>query len=306
MDPDIALASMASLRHGLLTRTDAVVAGLTPRQIERRVLTNRWRRVHRGVYAVAGSPRTVEQDLLAGCMATDGAASHRAGMTLWDVEPDVHRADISVCRTRAPYFEGIVLHRSGDLHPDHLTERRGVPVTNPLRTLADIGAVSPRWCVQRFLEQGLARRLFSGTSVVGVRWELSRQGRSGLGALEWAIDRAGLHLGVVESVLEAAFARLCITYDLPAPELQHEVVVGGRRRRIDAAWPGPMVAVEVDGFASRIDRGRFQDDRTRQNALVQAGWTVIRFTWDDVMRRPHHVATTILKVLGRETHRGGG
>ncbi|OWY60874.1 hypothetical protein B7486_66825 [cyanobacterium TDX16] len=67
-----------------------------------------------------------------------------------------------------------------------------------------------------------------------------------------------------------------------------------------------MVAVEVDGFASRIDRSRFQDDRTRQNALVQAGWTVIRFTWEDVVKRPQLVVTTIRRVLGREAHLGGG
>ena len=32
--------------------------------------------------------------------------------------------------------------------------------------------------------------------------------------------------------------------------------------------------------------------------LVAAGWTVLRFTWDDVVRRPEQVASSILRLLG--------
>jgi very-short-patch-repair endonuclease len=39
------------------------------------------------------------------------------------------------------------------------------------------------------------------------------------------------------------------------------------------------VAVEIDGFAFHHAPDRFQRDRTRQNALVGLGWTVLRFTW---------------------------
>lgn len=85
------------------------------------------------------------------------------------------------------------------------------------------------------------------------------------------------------------------------PVFQHEVVVGGCRRRLDAAWLPQMVAVEVDGFASRVSVDRFQDDRTRQNALVRAGWTVLRFTWADVTRRPEATATTLATVLNPST-----
>jgi very-short-patch-repair endonuclease len=297
MEPDALVLTGARARHGLISTEAALAAGLTHAQIKHRIRTGRWERRHRGVYAVAGAPRTYEQKVLAACLATAGVGSHRASMVFWDVEPDDRLAEVTVREGRTPYQQGIVVHRSVDLRPDHVSVRRGVPVTNPLRMLADVGAVLPVFYVERCIEQGLASRLFTRTGIVGVRWELSKQGRTGLGALEEAIQRQGFHLGNVESVLESAFARLCVAYQLPAPELQHEVVVGGKRRRIDAAWPNLMLAVEVDGFASRIDRGRFQDDRTRQNALVQAGWTVIRFTWEDVIHRPLHVATQIREVL---------
>jgi very-short-patch-repair endonuclease len=297
MEADALVLAGARARHGLISREAAIAAGLSRHQIQQRIERGSWERLHRGVYAVAGAPRTYEQQVLAACLATKGTGSHRSSMVFWDVEPDDRVAEVTVRQGRTPYHEGILVHRSLDLRPEHISVRSGIPVTNPLRMLADVGAVLPVLYVERCIEQGLARRLFTQSAIVGVRWELSKQGRTGLGALEEAIRRQGFHLGNVESVLEAAFARLCVAYDLPAPELQHEVVVGGRRRRIDAAWPDLMLAVEVDGFASRIDRERFQDDRTRQNALVEAGWTVIRFTWEDVMQRPQSVARQILQVL---------
>ena len=43
---------------------------------------------------------------------------------------------------------------------------------------------------------------------------------------------------------------------------------------------------------------RFQRDRSRQNRLVAAGWTVLRFTWRDLVERPGYVVRTIRDVIG--------
>ena len=58
----------------------------------------------------------------------------------------------------------------------------------------------------------------------------------------------------------------------------HPVVVGGRRRVIDFAWPDHGVAVEFDGFEAHSSRRVFDDDRVRQNDLVDEGWRVYRLT----------------------------
>jgi very-short-patch-repair endonuclease len=56
-------------------------------------------------------------------------------------------------------------------------------------------------------------------------------------------------------------------------------VVGGRRRFLDVAWPEPMVLLEFDGYLPHIEtRTVFDDDRLRQNDLIDAGWKVFRFT----------------------------
>jgi very-short-patch-repair endonuclease len=55
---------------------------------------------------------------------------------------------------------------------------------------------------------------------------------------------------------------------------------------IDVAFPDARLAIEVDGWAWHVDQDRFVGDRRKGNALVRAGWTVLRFTWHDVTRSP--------------------
>jgi very-short-patch-repair endonuclease len=60
------------------------------------------------------------------------------------------------------------------------------------------------------------------------------------------------------------------------------------------------VAIEVDGWAWRVDADRFRTDRRKQNTLVvAAGWTVPRFTWHDLQKRPTQVVAEIRAALTR-------
>ena len=66
---------------------------------------------------------------------------------------------------------------------------------------------------------------------------------------------------------------------------------------IDFAFLDRMVAVEIDGFAFHRDAETFQRDRTRRNALIAAGWTVLNYTWGDLRDRADYVATSISQAL---------
>ena len=48
----------------------------------------------------------------------------------------------------------------------------------------------------------------------------------------------------------------------------------------DVGFGATPVACEVDGYEHHSSPEAFTRDRQRQNALVLAGWTVLRFTWD--------------------------
>ena len=57
--------------------------------------------------------------------------------------------------------------------------------------------------------------------------------------------------------------------------------------------------VETDGFAFHSDRRQYRDDRRRTNALTVAGWTVLRFTWEDVLAYPQYVIDSVRAALAR-------
>jgi very-short-patch-repair endonuclease len=69
------------------------------------------------------------------------------------------------------------------------------------------------------------------------------------------------------------------------------------RWSIDVAFPAAMLAIEVDGWAWHVDVDRFGADRRKGNALVRAGWQLLRFTWHDLTNRPGYVIAEIRAAL---------
>lgn len=62
------------------------------------------------------------------------------------------------------------------------------------------------------------------------------------------------------------------------------------------------LAIEIDGYGTHlrnISRDEFSDHMRRQNDLVNDGWKVLRFTYDDVKDRPRYVQQTLLQFMGR-------
>jgi very-short-patch-repair endonuclease len=53
----------------------------------------------------------------------------------------------------------------------------------------------------------------------------------------------------------------------------------------------------VDGRLHGTDSNQLELDRNRQNALVLAGWRVLRFTWPMVRGQPDAVIATIRRAL---------
>jgi len=64
----------------------------------------------------------------------------------------------------------------------------------------------------------------------------------------------------------------------------------------DVVFDRMKLVLEVDGLAYHTTPERFERDRRRQNRLVLAGWTVLRFTWRDITARPAYVLATIQDV----------
>ena len=66
---------------------------------------------------------------------------------------------------------------------------------------------------------------------------------------------------------------------------------------VDVLFVRAKLVIEVDGWRAHKDKHAFLNDRRRQNRLVTAGYTVLRFTWDDLTQRRPSVLAQICRAL---------
>ncbi|MEH7072828.1 DNA-binding response regulator [Neobacillus drentensis] len=76
------------------------------------------------------------------------------------------------------------------------------------------------------------------------------------------------------------------------------------KRYLDFAYIRPAIRIcfEVDGYGphlKNISRWQFSDSLERQNQLVIDGWTVIRFSYDQINENPRRCQQIVQQVIGR-------
>jgi hypothetical protein len=283
MRPISSTDELASRQYGVVSRSQLLAAGLHPSRIARELRARRLHRVHVGVYAVGHRSLSVEGRWLAAVLACGVCAvlSHRSGAVLWRLRT----SDSGIASVTAPVQltrPRIETHR-GRLATADRTVQRGIPVTSVSRTIVDVGHLLDDESLERVVREAQFRGLWNETAI---RDALSRR----------SSPRVRASLGDVaptQTRLEDRFLRLCDRHGIPRPLTQQ-----GARPRLDFVWPAHRLVVEVDGWESHRTRVAFQQDRTTTNALQLDGFVVLRFTWEDVNRRPAMVAGQIRRALG--------
>lgn len=106
--------------------------------------------------------------------------------------------------------------------------------------------------------------------------------------------------GQVESVAEARVLWAVHAYGLPAPQIQHRIVVDGHEYFGDFVWPDQRLIVEFNGEEKyRIDETgnrRIADERARESILRSAGYEIINLSWRQLQNHAQ-VARLILRFL---------
>lgn len=293
-----AAGRLAATQHGVLGTDQLAELGINDSTIGSWVSVGWVRRVQPRVVALSGSPDTFEQRLMAALVAAGpgAAVSHRAAAFLWGLLEDAP-VEIVVPRGQTPALRGVIVHQTRD--PFVVHRRRGLAVTSPMRALIDAGAVLCAAEVEDALDRALAARLFTVAAVEWALAKVARPGRRGCGVLRRVLDQRALGDAPPDGLLEPRFARLGRTYGLPPAQFQWHVRYRGRSHFIDFAYPELMIAIEVDGYGQRATRAAFESDTQRQTILALLGWTVLRFTWTKVVRRPAEVARDVLVAIGR-------
>lgn len=268
-------------------------AGISDEALRRRDVV----RMSRDTYvprAIAGDLRTRIAAVL--LTAPAGAVvSHLSAAALWEVEIPLIRDERvhitvstgSAVRTRADR----VIHRA-PLDREETTSVRRCPITTPARTWRDLATVLERPALLAVTDQLLA----AGCTIEELARQLQRR-PTGRGA---ARAREVLPLGDrrAESVMESWTRWLVHAARLPMPDLQVDVHSEGGLfvGRADFLWRERKVIVEFDGDHHR-ERQAFVHDLRRQNGLVAAGWTILRFSSADVLGRPEYVIAAIRAAL---------
>jgi hypothetical protein len=141
---------------------------------------------------------TVHQTVLAAALHAGGVASHLSAAWFWGAPvPATDPVDVTVTdRRRSGPVAGVRVHRPVDLVDVDPVVRSGVPVTTPLRTVLDLGAVASPAVVAGVLDHLVAVRLLTLATVQAGLDRHAGRGRRGVGALRVVLGPAAARRSV--------------------------------------------------------------------------------------------------------------
>jgi very-short-patch-repair endonuclease len=273
---DLQISRIAGRQHGIVSIGQLLGTGLSRESVSRRVHLGRLHRVHRGVYSIGHAPISPDGVWMAAALACgDGAVvSHWSAAAIWGMlDKPNGPVDVAVSgyggRKRR---RGIRLHRCSPLLQDQVTRRRGIPVTNPARTISDLRRIASDRELRRAIRQADVLGLLLGEDI--------------------RPDRT-------RSDLERDFLLTCRRHRLPLPEVN--VRIGGYE--VDFLWRDCRLAVETDGYRYHRGRQAHRDDRRRDLELRARGFEVLRLSEEQVDEEPERVAEVLREVLASARHR---
>ncbi len=291
-DVEAWIAEIFARQDGVIGRQQALSTGMTPGQLRRRLDTDRWVPVHPGVYRSAQHrPTDAARVRAAALWGGDKAflSSHAAAWWwgLTSVPPATVEIVIPMHEHRRNRAGIRVIRRRLDSADKAWC--RGAQVTG-LALSALAGSVALGREGPAMLDHVLQKRIpFAHVRAAYYR-SIGCSGNERAGELlRAAADRSA-------SVSERLFIRLLKSAGISGWRLNHQWDPSDQRR-IDVAFVARLLAIEIDGWAWHHQPDRFQRDRTKQNDLAEAGWTVLRFTWFDLNDRPDEVVRRVLAHL---------
>jgi hypothetical protein len=294
----LSIADVLDTQQGVVTREQAIGAGLSRHLIERRLESGRWQRLHRGVFATYSGPVPRPALLWAAVLRAgdDAVLSHHSAAETWRL-CDVPADPIHVTLPRnAPSLAipSLAIHYSSRLsasrHPARLP-----PQTTLEKTVLDLAELA------RTAENAVAwpiracqRRLTTPDRIIAALEDRSR--------FRWRRDvgdaipdiRAGVH-----SPLELRYCRdVERRHGLPRGDRQVPTIRGASRQYIDVRYAQYGVVVELDGVLAHTADKRHRDAR-RDNANILDGYLTLRYSWAPVAYHACDTAIEVYRVLRR-------
>ncbi|MBC6462788.1 hypothetical protein HKK72_33805 [Actinomadura sp. HBU206391] len=315
-----AVAALAAGQDGIVTRWQALGAGLSAKAIRCRVESGRWQRVyrqrpeagrhgdHRGVYATFSGPIGRGARLWAAVLVCGKGAvlSHESAAEAWGLlegpsgagdrsrtGPGDRPVHVTVPRGRkVDPPPGIVMHHSSRL-PSSRHPARLPPRTRVEETVADLTQSA------RTMDEA------AGVIAEAVRRGLTTHDRivAAIGArrrFRWRrelLESCGEVADGAHSLLELRYVRRVERpHGLPRATRQLRRKADGRVTYLDNRYERYRTRVELDGQLGHTGDGVLRDV-WRDNRAVLEGDAPLRLGWDDVESRACESAAAVAKVL---------
>lgn len=293
------LREIAGFQDGVLSRKQALEAGLSRDALRSRLQSGRWQRVYPGVLATFTGPIPRQATLWAAVLRA-GPGAMLSHHTAAEVDGLVRRRSTLIHVTvpgprHVVPIPGLVIHRSeraeSARHPS-----RTPPRTRIEETVLDL-AGSARSFDEAFnwLCLACAGRLVTPARV--------REAMSERGKMRW---RAEISVGLdevssgVHSWLERRYLHdVERRHGLPPAVRQAKHRRGLRTGYSDILYEDYGVVVETDGQAAHPDPVRWLD-AARDNAAAARGIITLRYPYSDLATRPCEVAAEVAAVLRRQ------
>jgi hypothetical protein len=182
---DDELRGLAATQHSVIAAFQVRALGASSTELTRLRRSAGWVRLSPTVMAVAGSPKTDRQRIMAGVLeSSPGAfASRNTAAALWGLRG--FRVDpVDVLRHRGLSRRPAVLARTHEvktIEASHIKVVDGIPCTSPARTLFDLAAdlrFHPHR-LERAADWMWNQRLIDGKTLDRTVGELARRGRTG-------------------------------------------------------------------------------------------------------------------------------
>ncbi len=284
MEPEAALRQL-----GGVAATAALLDLTTRRELRTALAHGRIRQLARGRYGLNDLPH--HRRTAAACSAVVShlsAARHHE----WPVKEVPDRVWVTVPRNRkvSREVQADVVLTYADL--DESEHADGV--TTPLRTVLD--------CARRLpFDEALA----VADSALRAGAVTSRELREAAATLHGpgsrAVRRVAAHADArAANPFESVLRALVIESGLLDVVPQVPVATRTMTFHPDLVDEGRRVVIEADSWSWHRDQQTHGRDCVRHTALALAGWLVLRFTWEQVMRSPAYVRAVLAELGPRE------
>lgn len=303
----------------IISRADLIIQGFDPEEIRRQVTTGKLQRVQRGYYARASAVLTEQWAIkrevhLRRIHAVVAAAenpvivSHVSAAVAHGLPVPYQELDrvhlVQPSRGGGRQRRG-VRRTTAPISPQDIVEIDSLSVTSLARTLVDLGRMlSPGWATAA-ADQAVAQARCSPAMLDDA---LSRSaGLPGVTAARRAICAVDPR---AESVGESLSRVLLSQAGLAPDELQREFPHASGVDRVDMWWSSGVIG-EFDGAGKYLANQRSgmnaSDavwlEKQREDRLRAQGYTIVRWTWDELIHRPEEVVARIRAALAARRRR---